>query len=193
MKHRILFITAIIFLTIGAMQASAFDGQRKGFMLNLGIGFGQGALKASAMGTSVTADAMGFATDFKIGAGTSNQFQIYYTNRALWFSPEIGEGENKISGNLYNGMSAAGVTYFLEPQAPSVFFSGALGIGVTNDQDADYPMDGFGFTAGVGFEFTRNFVAELTYMHAGVSGDHDIDGVDTSISNLMIAVSWLAY
>ena len=163
-------------------------------MLNLGIGYGQGTLEASALGTSVSTDAMGFATDFKIGGGlASNKVQIYYTNRALWYSPEIGEGEFTANANLVNGMSAAGITFFLEPQAPSFFFSGALGIGVIIDSDADENMSGFGFTAGVGYEFAKNFAAELTYMGAGVSGDNDIDGVDTSISNLMLTISWLAY
>ena len=60
-----------------------------------------------------------------------------------------------------NGMSAAGISYFLEPQAPSVFFSEALGIGLILDSDAEESMSGFEFTLGVGFEFARNFVAEL--------------------------------
>jgi hypothetical protein len=90
-------------------------------------------------------------------------------------------------------MSAAGVSYFLEPQAPSVFFSGALGLGVVIDSEADDSMTGFGFTLGVGFEFARSFIAELTYMNAGVSGDVDIPGVDISISSIMVTVSWLAY
>ncbi len=189
MKTKILLLAAVLFLLMAPFQASAFDGDRQGFMLNLGLGFGQGKLSASGFGASASVDAIGFGGDFKIGGGPSSQVQIYYTNRTLWYSPEAG-GE---SGDLINGMSAAGVSYFLEPQAPSVFFSGALGMGVVVDSEADDSMSGFGFSLGVGFEFVPNFIAELTFMHSGVSGDNDIDGIDFSISNIMVTVSWLAY
>lgn len=162
------------------LNSSAFDGERKGFMLNLGAGFGQG--KVSWDGGSV--DGVGFGTDFKIGGGPSNQLQIYYTNRALWYSPE------GASVTWINGMSAAGVSYFLEPQAPSFFFSGALGIGVLTESDGRDGEAGFGLTLGIGYEIVRNFIAELTFMHAGLSGDFDDN---PSVSNIMVTFSWLAY
>ena len=143
-------------------------------MLNLGLGFGQGKLSDS----SDSVDGTGFGTDFKIGAGTSDKLMIYYTNRVVWYSPD------GASSTWYNGMSAVGVSYFLEPQSPSFFFSGALGIGViSNTFDSE---SGFGFTLGAGYEFARNFIAEITYMYAGLDND-------LSISNIALTVSWLAY
>jgi len=189
MKIKALLITLALLLLMVPLTASAFDGDRQGFMLNLGAGFGQGKLTASGFGASASTDAVGFGGDFKIGGGPSSQVLVYFTNRTLWYSPEVAN----IEGNLINGMSAAGVSYFLEPQAPSFFFSGALGVGVAVDRDADESMSGMGFTLGVGFEFARSFIAELTFMYSGVSGDIDIDGVDWSISNIMVTVSWLAY
>jgi len=190
MKTKILLLSALLFLLMVPLQASAFDGERKGFMLNLGLGFGQGKLDVGTGGLSAGVDATGFGTDFKIGGGASDQVLIYYTNRALWYSPSVGP----VSADLVNGMSAAGVSYFLEPQAPSVFFSGALGLGVLLDSDAEEADSGFGFTFGVGFEFARSFIAELTYMRAGV-GSEDFGGVniDATISSIMVTVSWLAY
>ncbi|MEN8007702.1 MAG: outer membrane beta-barrel protein [Candidatus Krumholzibacteriota bacterium] len=189
MKIKALFLTTVLFLLVAPLTASAFDGDRNGFMLNLGAGMGQGKLSASGFGASASFDAMGFGTDLKIGGGLSSQVLLYYTNRALWYTPEVAG----IDWKLTNGMSAAGVSYFLEPQAPSVFFSGGLGVGVVNDRDVDETMSGFGITLGVGFEFARNVIAELTLIHSGVSGDNDIEGIDWTISNVMVTVSWLAY
>ena len=169
-----------LLMFVAPMTASAFDGERKGFMLNLGGGFGQG--KVSWDGGSV--DGTGFGTDFKIGGGPSNQVLVYYTNRALWYSP------GSSSSNWVNGMSAAGVSYFLEPQSPCFFFSGALGIGVLSDSGSGGSESGFGFTLGVGYEIVRSFIAEITLMHAGLSVDSDDN---PSVSNLMVTFSWLAY
>ncbi len=176
MKTKALLLTLALLLFVAPLTASAFDGDRKGFMLNLGAGFGQG--KLSGHGDSV--DGTGFGTDFKIGAGTSSQLMIYYTNRVVWYTPD------GASSTWYNGMSAAGVSYFLNPDAPSFFFSGALGIGVIAVSDGFDSESGFGFTLGAGYEFARNFIAEITYMNAGLDNDY-------SISNIALTVSWLAY
>ena len=180
MKTKALFLIVALLMLAVPMTASAFDGERHGFMLNLGIGFGQG--KISAGGESV--DGTGICTDFKIGGGPNNQILVYYTNRALWYSPE------NTSVELINGMSAAGVSYFLEPQAPSFFFSGALGVGVLTDSEFDGSESGFGVTLGVGYEIVNNFIVEFTFMHAGLANDYDFDA---SISNLALTISWLAY
>jgi len=180
MKIRILLIITALFMLAAPLTASAFDGERHGFMLNLGVGFGQG--KISGDGDSI--DGTGICTDFKIGGGPSNQILVYYTNRALWYSPE------NSSIDLVNGMSAAGVSYFLEPKAPSFFFSGALGIGVLTNSEISDSESGFGMTLGVGYEILSNFIVELTFMHAGLSNDY---GFDANISNLALTISWLAY
>lgn len=176
MKTKTLLITLALLLLVAPLTASAFDGDRKGFMLNLGAGFGQGKLS----GSSDSVDGTGFGTDFKIGGGTSSQLMIYYTNRVVWYSPD------GTSSTWYNSMSAAGVSYFLNPDAPSFFFSGALGIGVISIGDGFDSETGFGFTLGAGYEFARNFIAEITYMYAGLDND-------LSISNIMVSVAWLAY
>lgn len=180
MKFKAILLFVIILMLAAPMAASAFDGDRQGFMLNLGGGFGQG--KVSWDGGSV--DGTGICTDLKIGGGPSSQILVYYTNRALWYSPE------NSSIDLVNGMSAAGISYFLEPQAPSFFFSGALGLGVLTDSEASDGESGFGFTMGIGYEIARSFIAELTFMYAGLSNDSNSN---PSISNIAVTISWLAY
>lgn len=176
MRTRI-FLLFLAFLMLAApLTSSAFDGDRKGFMLNLGAGFGQGKLSWNGM----SVDGTGFATDFKIGGGPSSQILLYYTNRVLWYSPD------GASNTWTNGMSAAGMSYFLKPQAPSFFFSGALGIGAIGDTDGSDGESGFGFTIGAGFEIVRNLTVELNYMNSSLDNDF-------TISNLLFTVNWLAY
>jgi hypothetical protein len=180
MKTKALVITSAFLMILVPLTTSAFDGERHGFMLGLGAGYGQG--KISYNDSSV--DGMGFCSDFKIGGGPSNKVLVYYTNRALWYSP------GEYSDSVINGMSAAGVSYFLEPQAPSFFFSGALGLGVISDSDASDGESGLGFTFGIGFEMVRSFIVELTYMRSGLSTESTSDW---SISNIAVTLSWLAY
>ena len=119
MKYSLLFVAFLMLLT--PLKASAvFDGERHGFMMNIGGGFGQG--RFSWQGNSV--DGTGFIADIKIGGGPSDQVHIYYVNQALWYSP--GSRSSRVINAFYGG----GVSYYLEPQAPSLFFSGALGLGM---------------------------------------------------------------
>lgn len=196
MKRNLLALFLALALIATAFQAQAFDGDRKGFMLNLGVGAGSAKMTGSAGDFDASLDETGFGGDFKIGGGINPQTMIYYTNRTLFYSTEmtyydpILETNHTASSDLINGMSAVGVSYFLEPQAPSFFFSGALGIGVLTDSEGDDSESGFGFTVGAGYEFAKNWIIEGTYMHAGIGEEL---GVDFSISNLMLSVSWLAY
>ena len=171
----------ILIVAFVSTQALAFDGDRKGFMLNLGAGFGQGALKFSSPTDSETEDGTGVSTDFKIGAGLSPQAVLYYTNRVIWWSAQ--------GFDFTTGMSAAGFSYFLKPEAPSFFFSGSLGLGVATFENID-SESGFGFGVGVGFEFARNWVVEATYLNAKVWEEQ---GYSRSASNLALTTSWFAY
>jgi hypothetical protein len=159
-----------LFMMMVPLTASAFDGERKGFMLNLGAGFGQTFSSSGSYNTT------GFVTDFKIGGGPSNNVQIYYTNRVLWYSYDF------TSTTYAKGLSAVGVSYFLKPHSPSFFFSGALGLGAINSSSGRSSDAKLGFTLGAGVEFAHHFIAELTIMNA----------IDLG-TNLMLSISWLAY
>ncbi|MGD9546805.1 MAG: outer membrane beta-barrel protein [Candidatus Krumholzibacteriia bacterium] len=193
---RIITLSIVVLVSLAmAAPSLGFDGDRQGFMLNLGAGFGQAKQTASASGVEVSLDATGFGGDFKIGGGVNPQMLIYYTNRTLFHTMEVTYtdpflGPTTLEADYINGMSAVGVSYFLEPEAPSFFFSGGLGLGVLMDSEADESESGVGFTAGVGYEFARNWIIEGTYMNAKVFEEM---GMEVSISNLMVTISWLAY
>jgi len=178
LKLKITIVLALVALIALPNQASAFNDERQGFMLGLGAGYGSAKISWDGDSDSQT----GLATTFKIGGGTSNQLQLYYSNRVIFFS------ENDY--NFYQGMSAFGVSYYLEPTAPSFFFSGELGLGALNSFESGYDGDsGFGFTIGGGFEIAPHLILEANYMSAGV-GDSPFD---YTISNFTVTFSWLGY
>lgn len=148
-------------------------------MLNLGGGFGQG--KLSWTGDSI--DDTGFGMVLKMGVGTNDQVQIYCTNQVLWYSP------GRFTNTVLNGMTGLGFSYFFEPQAPSFFISGAFGVGVFAASDFGGGETGFGFTLGAGYEIVRSFSIEFTFMNSGLSDYFE----DTSISNILVTLNWLAY
>lgn len=170
----------ILIVAFVSTQALAFDGDRKGFMLNLGAGFGQGKVSYSDANGSQSLDGTGFSTDFKIGAGLSPQAVLYYTNRVVWWSDGF---------SWTTGMSAVGFSYFLKPEAPSFFFSGSLGLGVASIESSASDT-GFGFGLGVGFEFTRNWTVEASFLSAKVAEEGD---ESLTASNFALTISWFAY
>lgn len=180
-KKFVILLLLTVFLASFAPEARAFDGDRKGFVLNLGAGAGQGKLKVSGDGGSLSEDGTGFSTVFKIGGGVSEQVVLYYTNRVIWWSSE--------GVSVNTGMSAAGVSYFFQPQAPAFFLTGALGLGVAKVEDFD-AESGIGFGIGAGFEFSRNWTVEIQYLSAKVD---EAAGLDLTASNLAVTLSWFAY
>jgi opacity protein-like surface antigen len=181
MKKYGFLLCSILLIAMFASQAQAFDGDRKGFTLNLGAGVGQGHLKFSNSTNSWTQDETGFATDFKIGVGLSPQAVLYYENRVVWWSVE------EIS--VTTGMSAVGFSYFFSPQAPSFFLNASLGLGVANIENDDSET-GVGGGIGAGFEFTRNWTIEASYLTAKVYEEGDFS---STASNLALTINWFAY
>ena len=193
MRKMSLGVFLVVVILFAAVQVQAFDGDRKGFMLNLGVGYGQAKFTGTMGSVSAGLESNGFGGDFKLGAGINPQTMIYYSNRTLLYSLEIEDpysGASMESSTMVNGMSAVGVSYFLEPEAPSVFFTGALGLGVLLDSESSTSESGVGYTVGVGYEFAKNWILEATYMKANIG---DEMGVGMDISNLMLTISWFAY
>ena len=181
MKKLHVVIGLVLLGAMFASQAHAFDGDRKGFVLNLGAGFGQGKLKLANSTDSLTDDGTGFSTDFKIGGGLSPNSVLYYTNRVIWWS---------VGGvSVTTGMSAAGFSYFFNPQAPSFFLDASIGLGVATVEETD-SESGMGFGIGAGFEFTKNWTIEASYLSAKVWEEGDLN---LTASNLALTISWFAY
>ncbi len=158
MRRRLFGLMVMTVLLATVTASKAFDGNRKGFMLGFGAGgsitsFTQtlSGLGAPFDGTSDRENSFGFATSFKIGAGFNEQFMLYYVNNLAWFSLDNVLGETVTIGN---GVGLIGVSYYLQPEKPSMYILGLIGLATW---DAIFESDssastGFGLGGGFGWE-----------------------------------------
>ena len=179
-----IFIPVILLCAIlNSLESQAIDGHREGFAVGLGLGYGG---VENNTGYSVE-NSSGLTTSFKIGGGFSDQWMIYYSTRMVFFSHSHNQK------NWYQGMNAAGVSYFLEPEGPSFFFSGELGVGGYNNFDNNlangwFYDSGWGFTVGAGYEFSPHYLIEVNYMRASWNSNPE-----KRVSNLTVTLNWLVY
>ncbi|MCB1185297.1 hypothetical protein KDM41_17905 [bacterium] len=167
MNIRTLSFILALGTVLAATPAHAFDGDRRGFLLGLGAGYGSAeAFRNTDKGT---------ATSFKIGAGLNDRTLLYYSNRVVFFS-QHGDVD-------YQGMTAAGVSFYLQPDQPSFFFSGELGVAARRSRRG---TSNLGFTVGVGYEFTRHLNFELNYMNGPIDESSEL-------KNFTAVLSWIWY
>lgn len=182
--------------------AHAFDGKRKGFIFQLGIGSGfqRSTQEFSGFGDrrKIDSDSGAFASDFKIGYGLSDQLLLTYTANASWAN-----GRSVLSGRdvaLAHSTGGMGLTYFLTAETPALFVDFTVGRALwawLDDPDHD-AIAGFGLAAGVGYEFRKNWAVALDLSWGNPS---DNDGryfghranVETSASTVGVTVSHLWY
>jgi len=160
----------ILLVALGVLLAAAsvlaFDDNREGFML--GGGAGLGAVSSEGQDASFA-----FMTDFVIGYAPTPQLAIHYSNKVAWYSTEWTAGSIWYPETIA-GVSAAAVTYWFQPAAPSLFITGGIGIGIQAvpfESDAD-SCTGLGLVGGAGREFSRHWsiAAEVFYANPGKSG-----------------------
>lgn len=178
----------VVFL---AGQACAQTAERKGLMLDLGLGFGQATMEVEFEGISASEDFSGPAADFKLGGFINPQFAIYYMGRAVGYTLEDESGMDA-DADAVNYLNGAGVTWFMNPEAPSFFLNAGVGVGglrISYD-GATETENGGGITLGVGFEFTKNWTIEGSFMRAKVFSE---EGLDIYAQNVAVTVNWLFY
>lgn len=147
MLYRTSAITAILCVAMAFMasNASAWDGERKGFQL--GIGLGPGYYKEPGF------NKVGVGTDFKIGYAPSNKLSIYWMSKATFFS-------------LGSGILAAfsvggpGVSYSPKSEGASPYIEIGAGfstIKVISGSLGTFGVNGAGVAAGAGYNFANRF------------------------------------
>lgn len=184
-------LAAILF---SATPALAFDEHRQGFILGLGAGFHSTSLDFTRSGFSpLSQSKSGLATSFKIGAGITDQFALYYVRNASWYSaPYSNNGTTKDA--LYTiGLSGIGASYFLAPSAPSGYILGAFGVG---DLAAPFekvnPDTGSAFMFGGGYEFNNHLMFEATLLKANIQGS-GFNPTTLKSSSLQFTINYLFY
>ncbi|MGB2768945.1 MAG: hypothetical protein WBC88_04390 [Candidatus Zixiibacteriota bacterium] len=204
-----LLLSFILFFL--AVNAYAWDGQRKGFLLGFGIGPGFTSFTQKVTyphdtnrvvvirhipGVSAESGRQNKAavvTDFKIGYAPDNTWAIYHTSKVYFY------GITNMSGwdvTIASGLGALAVSYWFKPQAPSPFVAGGLGYSIWALPFEDNRPDtwiGLGLFAGGGYEYSRHVSVE-GYLSWG-QPKHKESSLEVSSNALsvMLTVNVLGY
>jgi hypothetical protein len=174
-------------LLIGADEAWA---QRRGFVLNLGLGAAWTSLKPTGFpGPSENKRALG--SEFKIGYAPSDNLMIYYSNDAAFFGFNTDPDEAELF--TATGMSGVGGTYFLRTGVPSLFVHASVGLAALRtfySDDTEDSWSGGGVSFGGGFEFARHWTIDVDFLLTSVSDEFDNK---LSIRTARLAFNWLLY
>jgi len=169
----------------------AFDGERQGFILGVGVGAGLTSYTQTISdgGFSVTGDRenpFGIMSDFKIGYAPSDVIEIYWMSKVSWFSLENALGDDV---TIANGIGGLGVTYFFQSTAPSAFVSGGIGFSswTAPFEEGAEAWYGIGVSAGAGYEFSPHWYLEGNVCWGKPSTEEY--GVDFSTNSLSFKVT----
>lgn len=200
MKKSLLILVVLVVLFL-IVNANAFDGKRKGFILGGGIGPGYTTFTQELAGydpylgyvtiKSDRVNKVGIMTDFKIGYAPTDYYEIYYASKVSWFGMESGAGNVTIA----NGLGSLGATYYFKPVAPSPFIAGGIGLSTWSApfESSTETWVGFGLFAGVGYEFIRHLNAELDLIWGKPGKTVSGIKVNSNAFSVKLTVNALAY
>lgn len=195
MKIKTLKYVLVFMGLIMSQAASAFDNNRQGFILGLGIGLHTIDVDFKSSGFLVGSESEGgIATSFKIGGGITNQFALYYLRNASWYSATVVNNFSVSDVTYTVGIMGIGATYYFSPTAPSGYILGAFGIG---DGAAPFDSgvekyDGDAYMIGGGYEVSKGVHLEATYL---VTDQESSDFSQRTIesSSIQFTVNYLWY
>jgi hypothetical protein len=170
----LLFLMVLSIIVVSASGTYAFDKERKGFILGMGLGPGFSSYTkiTDSLGTQIYSDKqnkIGVFTDFKLGYAPNDHLMIYWMSKVAWsgrtdtLQQDTSSREEDIT--VATGIGGLGVTYFFNAKSPSLFVT--VGAGFTGwsypFEDRDF-WTGIGVTGGVGWEFRPNWVLEASFL-----------------------------
>ena len=184
MKSVLVFLTAVFVLggvgsSHGQETGSGQTG-RHGFIIGFGVGPGYShvnqTIKFGYYKFSGSIDKAAVSTDFKIGFAANRQILVYWSARVSWFADKIGTlYYNYSSGSYYmvakdatfaSGVGGVGISYYLRPTLPSLYFTGTLGYASFGTPFDDYDTEyGVGGAAGIGYEFAPHWTVEAIVVY----------------------------
>ena len=185
------------FLVICALMTSqvvsAFDNNRKGFIIGIGAGLQTVDTDFNYLGSNIGSDSeSGLATSFKIGGGITNQFALYYVRNASWFSAPYFDGFATSDITYSIGILGLEAVYFLSPSSSSAYLLGAIGIGdISAPFEEDIESDtGDAFMFGGGYEISEHVQVEATLLSTDIDGG---SGINLESSSFQLTVNYVWY
>jgi len=185
MRQLILIACLIILFTINIF---AFDGEREGFILGFGAGYGYSTIE-KVKRLNVEKDYTGVYTDLRIGAALTEQIAIHYSGKQI-----VGFS----NGGWIIFYPGIGLTYYHKPQAPSIMFmtgiglfgGGGSGLSKVARYDLNLVGSGINLYLGVGYEFAKHFMVEFNFSFS--TGKIAFDP-DHNTRMFSISLHYLAY
>ena len=216
-KKVLVTIFAILLAAPSFVCAETGVRSEQGHILGFGVGFGlvDQVFSDSEVVLDNSSTEFGLAANFRLGGVASEQLWVYFQSQQVVyrretncltnpyarsdddFVPEIASVETV----YVQGISGLGISYFLAPQIPSIYFTGLFGMGYVLRHiggSGDYGNFGFdlnmGLQGGIGYEFSHGKTVELQSMYAGFS-DAEPGGIDDDmyVFNLTLSFNWMRY
>jgi len=183
MLKKTLFLTLLVLLLVSS--ASAFNGERQGFVLGGGLGFAPMA-KMSLDDFEEDESNSGFGLNFIIGyAWDEYNMIVYEGNVCSYTSSEI---LNDLT--VAQGFNGASWYHYFGPSGMSFFTAVGIGFCVMEIEDYDETIDyKVGFLIGGGYEFTRHVQVGAYFSSGGTA----VEGVDITNSHFSVLVSAVAF
>jgi hypothetical protein len=165
------FLPCLLVLAVATVPtaAGAFDGNRKGFVLAMGMGVGTVSLDRTVGGEGADKTAGAFVIDGRIGRGFTDQFLLYFDEATLLSSESAVE-------HMEFGL---GFSAYFSDEPHSLYALGLVGF-TTYDSNGLPAHTGPGVSGGMGWQFSRYWSAEGT-IHWGSA---DRDEVRSGLINL---------
>jgi hypothetical protein len=194
MKRKLL-ITVVLILTV--VECFAWDGQRQGFILGVGVGPGYTTYKQRLEygGESQTSDnenSLSLTTPFRIGYAPSDQLMIILHANASWFGMDNANGEHV---TILSELDAISIAYFINSSPPyKTYLTGGIGFSSWSAPFEDSESSsGFGLLGGIGYEFNPHWDALFSLCWSNPSYDELGIELTTYPVTISLTVNWTGY
>ncbi len=196
-RTRTLASIALAVILGTATVANAFDGERQGFILGVGVGAGSLSYTQTMAygGFSDTSDSESefpIMSDFKIGYAPSDVVEIYWMSKVSWFDIDSACGHDV---TIAHGIGGLGVTYFFQPAAPSAFLTAGVGFSswaAPFEEESDDWL-GIGVSAGAGYEFAPHWYIEGNVCWGNPSTEEEGWDISTNVLTVEFTLNVIAY
>ena len=183
------FVVALVVVLCMTGSSTAFDGQRKGFVLGGGLGFSPEAtysvgLDLGPFGTlTVDENGSGFGLNLVIGGAFNEQNMLVYEGNVAGWKSDI------LNDNISQGFNGAAWYHYFGPLGKSAFTVAGIGAYVFQAENYEDNDPGLGILLGGGYEFSKHWQIGGYYSFGKTSDS----GVDFDHHHLNILVSGIAF
>ena len=196
-RRSILFLWLSILL-LAPVEAYAFDGKRKGFVIggNLGLGVSTFVERIEQAGMDpVDAERewqAGLGTGIRIGGAFNEQWMLYWIEQIAWFRTDAITGSDV---TFANALSGVGFSFYRDPDHFSTYVAFGAGmstLGAPFDNNVD-TLRGLGLYGAFGYEFRTHWSVEVSALWGRPNKDDMGTELTVRVLSVMVMITGLAY